>query len=410
MHFFKHLAAVSVIFMSASCALADPEIVYLGEMLGTDDTRGWAMNSDGSVVVGDTRTSNYPDAAIIRAFLWSAATGVVDLGLLPGTTQSTAWSVSEDGSVVVGWCESPMGSVGFRWTPDRGIHELSAPDGWLASIAYGVSDDGRTIVGLISDGEQAVGCRWVEDGEAEPLPPLEAGGTNRAYAISANGDLVAGTASFEDEGRMYLWSENTGMKDLGTRTAGEDTRPVAMSANGSAIVGYWGGLRAFLWRNEDGWHDLEAQHFLLFPYATTATGTAVVGSSFSLLTSPDPWYWREDLGFVFLHSQTNFLGLQIGSPAVFSESGSISPDGTIMLVSGYYQGDSGIFLIRGLPRVDGLCMPDFTGDGTLDVFDVQEFLDRYATGSADADFVRDGVLDFFDLQAFLNAFAAGCGG
>jgi hypothetical protein len=54
------------------------------------------------------------------------------------------------------------------------------------------------------------------------------------------------------------------------------------------------------------------------------------------------------------------------------------------------------------------CVADLTGDGTLDFFDVQEFLNRFSIGDPSVDFANDGVLDFFDVQAYLNLFAAGC--
>jgi len=58
--------------------------------------------------------------------------------------------------------------------------------------------------------------------------------------------------------------------------------------------------------------------------------------------------------------------------------------------------------------VDSGCAADLTGDGVLDFFDLQQFLQYYAGGDDRADFADDGVLDFFDVLAFLNAYAAGC--
>lgn len=58
--------------------------------------------------------------------------------------------------------------------------------------------------------------------------------------------------------------------------------------------------------------------------------------------------------------------------------------------------------------VSPACPADLNGDGVLDFFDVQAFLNFYATGNLVADFTGDGVLDFFDVQAFLNLYAAGC--
>jgi hypothetical protein len=56
----------------------------------------------------------------------------------------------------------------------------------------------------------------------------------------------------------------------------------------------------------------------------------------------------------------------------------------------------------------GACLADFTGEGTLDFFDVSAFLNAFNAGDASADLTGDGTLDFFDVSAFLNAFSAGC--
>ncbi len=54
------------------------------------------------------------------------------------------------------------------------------------------------------------------------------------------------------------------------------------------------------------------------------------------------------------------------------------------------------------------CSQDLNGDGILDFFDVQLFLNLYTASDPAADFTNDGELDFFDVQAFLGLFAAGC--
>ena len=54
------------------------------------------------------------------------------------------------------------------------------------------------------------------------------------------------------------------------------------------------------------------------------------------------------------------------------------------------------------------CPADFTGDGSLDFFDVSAFLTAFGNQEAAADFVDDGSFDFFDVSAFLTAFGAGC--
>lgn len=54
------------------------------------------------------------------------------------------------------------------------------------------------------------------------------------------------------------------------------------------------------------------------------------------------------------------------------------------------------------------CAADRNGDGQLDFFDVQDFLNDFAAHDASADINSDGQWNFFDAQAYLGLFAAGC--
>ena len=54
------------------------------------------------------------------------------------------------------------------------------------------------------------------------------------------------------------------------------------------------------------------------------------------------------------------------------------------------------------------CPADFTGDGSLDIFDVFAFLDAFNGSDPSADFTGDGSFDIFDVFAFLDAFNSGC--
>jgi hypothetical protein len=69
---------------------------------------------------------------------------------------------------------------------------------------------------------------------------------------------------------------------------------------------------------------------------------------------------------------------------------------------------SGAVHIYELNCVSAECAADFTGDGTLDIFDVFAFLDAFNAGDLDADFTGDGTLDIFDVFDYLDAFEAGC--
>lgn len=72
----------------------------------------------------------------------------------------------------------------------------------------------------------------------------------------------------------------------------------------------------------------------------------------------------------------------------------------------------GLFFVDDF-QIDGdeqalACPPDFSGDGTLDFFDVQLFLNAFADRDPSADLNSDSLFDFFDVQMYLGAFAYGC--
>ena len=54
------------------------------------------------------------------------------------------------------------------------------------------------------------------------------------------------------------------------------------------------------------------------------------------------------------------------------------------------------------------CIADWTGDGELNFFDVQEFLAAFAAQDPAADLAADGEFNFFDVAEFLDLFSAGC--
>jgi len=54
------------------------------------------------------------------------------------------------------------------------------------------------------------------------------------------------------------------------------------------------------------------------------------------------------------------------------------------------------------------CYADFTGDGTLDLFDFLGFVNAFNASDPAADCLADGVFDLFDFLCFVNAFNAGC--
>jgi hypothetical protein len=52
--------------------------------------------------------------------------------------------------------------------------------------------------------------------------------------------------------------------------------------------------------------------------------------------------------------------------------------------------------------------PTADQNGSLDFFDISQFLSSFSAQDSQADFNNDGVFNFFDVSAFLSAFSAGC--
>jgi len=84
----------------------------------------------------------------------------------------------------------------------------------------------------------------------------------------------------------------------------------------------------------------------------------------------------------------------------------INEDGTMDVIGA--QASGFVSIHYGNACTDTGCPADFTGDGSLDIFDVFGFLDAFNSGNPAADFTGDGSFDIFDVFGFLDAFNAGC--
>lgn len=88
--------------------------------------------------------------------------------------------------------------------------------------------------------------------------------------------------------------------------------------------------------------------------------------------------------------------------------------GTIDLATGLFSEIATIDLGVAIPGMGLVVLPagcraDLNGDLRLNFFDVQGYLNFYASGDDRADFNDDNHLDFFDVQRFLSLYSAGCG-
>jgi probable HAF family extracellular repeat protein len=140
------------------------------------------------------------------------------------------------------------------------------------------------------------------------------------------------------------------MEDLGTLPGVNFSQARGVSADGSVVVGW--SNRAFRWTAAGGMEDL----------GTLAGGFGSVASD-------------------------------------------VSADGSTVV--GYSTSSGGARAVRWITCVP--CPADFNGDGFLDFFDYDAFVEAYETsGGLETDFNGDGFVDFFDYDAFVAAFEAGC--
>lgn len=94
----------------------------------------------------------------------------------------------------------------------------------------------------------------------------------------------------------------------------------------------------------------------------------------------------------------------VGPYELRSSIGQAGATGRDALAAGPYTLTGGFLAVVSAPS----CVADFTGDGTLDFFDVQLFLQAFSNNAPAADLTGDGLFTFFDIQLFLQSFSNGC--
>jgi len=212
-----------------------------------------AVSADGSVVVGNSYTTNN---AAYHAFRWTTSGGMADLGTL-GATYSGVLAVSADGKTVVGSSGTINGgNHAFRWTTSGGMADLGTLGGAL-SFATAVSADGSVVVGGADTASNATdhAFRWTTSGGMVDLGTL--GGTHSgANAVSADGKVVVGYsyAANNTVTRAFRWTQATGMQSVehwlaanGVRVAPglATSEATGTNSNGNVVVGQLESDRAF---------------------------------------------------------------------------------------------------------------------------------------------------------------------
>jgi probable HAF family extracellular repeat protein len=218
-------------------------ILDLGVLPGGTSSQAYAIGDDGTIVgfsVGSGR----------RAFRWTETGGMEDLGVLRAGSDSYAHAVNRHGQVV-GYDNHANAWYGasraLLWEPGQPPVDLSGQDGYQA---FGINDLGH-VVGLSVNGA----WRWTPQGGLEPLAGLAScpgGECPAARDINDRGEIVGTTVS--GFGAWY-WSAETGVITIHSGQG----EALAINAHGQVTgwIGTQGGLRAFVWTRDEGFHLIE---------------------------------------------------------------------------------------------------------------------------------------------------------
>ena len=227
-------------------------VVELGALRQGGSTVGRHMDSVGGRVVGSSGLTHGTD---MRAFVWSAPTGMRDLGTFQGGDYSEAFGVNDSGTVV-GASNTRENTRAFVWNAQEGMRELSPLPGDFASRAFAINNSGQ-IAGYSSGKHGVRAVVWSAKLEVQSLGRLPGGNYSEAYAINNAGQVV-GMSTSSSGTRPFLWTSHDGMVDLGILMGSESCKAVRINNAGQVVGSCTLGSvsRPFLWSKEGGMQGL----------------------------------------------------------------------------------------------------------------------------------------------------------
>ena len=349
----------------------------MGATIGT--IRPTGVSNEGSLVVGDV-SWNLKDGngSQIGAFRFTASGGLL---LLSGRRAS---GVSGDGTIIVGSPYSGGATLACRWVAPFSL-PIEVGSGQITAI----STNGSCVAGFVGF--------FAARGETglSSIGALPGGTVSRANAVSADGSVVVGSSQSTLYGgeRAFSWSSPTGMLPLALPSDSGGSMANAVSANGVVIVGQVNSpeLRAVRWLSAGRPETLPKPANFAGCAATgiSANGDVIVGYGLLSDGRTRGLVWTANYGVRELAWILGVSGLNIEGWS-FDEITAISGDGSAIVGSGQYYGQSRAFVVRGFQ-----VLPDTDSDAIPDTFDNCPTI----ANPTQADCNSNGVGDVCELAA-----------
>lgn len=189
-------------------------VAKIGVLAGNSYARAADVSADGNTVVGSSFSSGQQSTA----FRWTSATGATSLGSVPGFNQSSAKSITPDGSTIFGSLSGPGVSGVFRWTSGTGMTQVAALNNLTSVALSDVSSNGATLVGNYAVNGVQTGFAWNAQSGLKSFSGTFFYPYVTPTCVTADGSVVFGyianSTAFDQTQRAFVWSAWTGLIDL----------------------------------------------------------------------------------------------------------------------------------------------------------------------------------------------------
>jgi probable HAF family extracellular repeat protein len=232
----------------------------LHHLSGDDSSVGYVVNDSGVVVGSSSNTTT----GLVRGFVWTKKSGMVDLGSLPGGSGYTFATAITSKGVIVGESATSNGDEHVvLWTKSQGTYHIH-DEGHLPKAPYCYAYDineSQQVVGVayfFNNNNKYHAFLWSKAAGWQDLPTLK-GGNGYAVWLNNSGTVVGASTSSKYPNGVVVYWDSIGIHPIGTLPGGTSSAPGFISDTGqilgdSTVTG--GASHAFIWTKGKGMQDL----------------------------------------------------------------------------------------------------------------------------------------------------------